>query len=77
VNKPGSVVLPGETKLTILDAIGRAGGLTVRGNPNKIKFIRPGKPAQMLKFEDLQKQSDSEKIFLEPGDVIDVADRTF
>jgi polysaccharide biosynthesis/export protein VpsN len=78
VNKPGSVVLPGEAPLSILEAIGRAGGLTVRGNPNKIKFSRPGKFEKTFTLDGLKKETDKDKIItLEPGDVIDVEDKLF
>ena len=78
VNKAGSVVLPGEAPLSILDAIGRAGGLTSRGNPNKIKFTRPGKLEKTFSMNDLKKETDESKIiYLEPGDVIEVEDKLF
>lgn len=79
VNKAGSMALPtNNQKLTVLDAIGRAGGLASRANPDKIRFSRPGESERILKIDDLKHESDPSKmIFLEPGDVIDVADKLF
>lgn len=75
VNKPGSILLPGEQKLTILDAIGRAGGFTPRANENKIKFTR-GNQETTFSIEDLKRETNPEKIiYLQPGDVIEVRDR--
>lgn len=78
VNKPGSVALPGEQKLSILDAIGRAGGLTNRADPKKIKFSRRGRKEITYSLDDLKRESDPDKIIaLEPGDVIEVGDKIF
>lgn len=78
VNKPGSVVLPGEAPLTILEAIGRAGGLTARGNQKSIKFTRPGQPEKTLSLDDLKRETDKDRIIhLQPGDVIEVGDKLF
>jgi len=75
VNKPGSILLPGEQKLTILDAIGRAGGFTPRANENKIKFTR-GNQEITVSIDDLKKEINPDKIiYLRPGDVIEVRDR--
>lgn len=77
VGRPGSLVLPGEQKLTIVDAIGRAGGFTKLANENKIKFTRGGK-TETFSFEELKKQTDTAKtIYLETGDVIEVVERIF
>ncbi|MGV3774029.1 MAG: polysaccharide biosynthesis/export family protein [Verrucomicrobiales bacterium] len=77
VTKPGSVILPGEQDLTILDAIGRAGGLTARANEKKIKWSR-GRIEKNFTLEELKRETDKDKIIkLEPGDVIEVADKLF
>jgi polysaccharide export outer membrane protein len=72
VFKPGSVTLPGEKKITIIDAIGLAGGFTKLANDKKIEFTRNGK-SEMFTFENLKKMIDQNKIiYLEPGDIIKV-----
>lgn len=77
VNKPGSLLLPGEQKLTIVEAIGRAGGFTKLANENKIRFTRNGK-VETFSFDELKKQTDPSKtIYLETGDVIEVVERIF
>ncbi|MDX1951269.1 MAG: polysaccharide biosynthesis/export family protein [Verrucomicrobiota bacterium] len=78
VNKPGSVVLPGEQKITIVDAIGRAGGLTKFANKDKIKFTRDGR-TETFSFDTLKKTAtDPQKvIYLQPGDIIEVAENIF
>jgi hypothetical protein len=76
VNKPGNLPLPKDQKLTIIDAIGRAGGLTSKAQPANIKFSRPGQNQRVLGFDELKKENDPTKmIYLEPGDVIDVGPR--
>jgi hypothetical protein len=74
VNKPGNIALPKDQKLTIVDAIGRAGGLST--NPRAlgtITFTRPGQNELKLEFDLLKKENDPTKIiYLEPGDVIEV-----
>jgi len=72
VSKPGTVALPGELRLTIVDAIGLAGGTTKLANEKKIEFTRNGK-TEVFSFDNLKKMTDPSKIiFLEPGDIIKV-----
>jgi polysaccharide export outer membrane protein len=72
VFKPGSVTLPGEKKITILDAIGLAGGTTKLANEKKIEFTRNGK-SEMFSWDNLKKMIDQKQIiYLEPGDIIKV-----
>jgi polysaccharide biosynthesis/export protein len=75
VNKPGPVTIPPERPMTIIEAITRAQGLTLRGNRSKIEFTRRGKK-QMLRWEDLDKITDPEKqIYVEPGDTIEIGEK--
>jgi polysaccharide export outer membrane protein len=72
VFKPGSVVLPGEKKITIIDAIGLAGGTTKLANEKKIEFTRNGK-SEIFSWDNLKKMIDQKQIiYLEPGDIIKV-----
>ena len=72
VFKPGTVVLPGEKKITIIDAIGLAGGTTKLANEKKIEFTRNGK-SETYSFENLKRMIDQKQIvYLEPGDIIKV-----
>jgi protein involved in polysaccharide export with SLBB domain len=70
VNKPGEVVLPGEQEITILDAIGAAGGLN-RYAKNQVQLIRRGK-VTYYKYSDLKKMDPKKLPKCEPGDSIDV-----
>ncbi len=77
VNRPGTVILPGEQKLTIMDVIGRAGGLTKLANENKIQFTHAGK-TQTFSIEELKKVTDPSKIvYVEPGDIIQTIEKLF
>lgn len=75
VSRPGSIPLT-DQPMTILAAIGRAGGLSQmafnRGGGNalrvKVIFSRPGSPDQIFEFDELQK----ENIRVQAGDVINV-----
>ncbi len=72
VGKPGTVTLPGEQRITIIDAIGLAGGMTKLANEKKIEFTRGGK-TERFSFEQLKKITDPAKtIYLESGDLIKV-----
>lgn len=73
VNKPGNVTLPKDQKLTIIDAIGRAGGLAISAAQRVVTFTRPGQIERKLDFDAIKKESrPHEIIYLEPGDVIEV-----
>jgi polysaccharide export outer membrane protein len=70
VNKPGAIILPGEFKWTILDAISQAGGLTRGAAKSKIDFTRKG-VTRRLSYDKLNKISNAKDIiWLEPGDNI-------
>jgi protein involved in polysaccharide export with SLBB domain len=79
VNKPGSVPIPSEQNLTVVDAIGKAGGIARGGNANSILLQRRGQTTKTrLKMEDLQRISDPDKmIYVQPGDVIEVTEKAF
>ena len=75
VNKPGAIILTREQELTILGALARAGGLTVRASKKEIRFIRPGQPEKHFRFDELLRQPEKERIYLKPNDVIEVGDK--
>mgnify|MGYP000251932111 FL=1 len=76
VNRPGSLPLSPEQRMDILDAIARAGGLT-RLAKNEVQFIREGK-RQTFKLDQLKKESDpAKKIWLQPGDILEVKESVF
>lgn len=79
VNRPGSIVIPAEQSMTVVDAIGKAGGIAKGGNPNAITLQRRGQVNKTpLKLEDLQRISDPDKmVYVQPGDVIEVKERAF
>jgi polysaccharide export outer membrane protein len=77
VNKPGAVPIPAEQGLTIVEAIGRAGGIAKGGDPGKIYFTRRGKEKVRMRLEELSRITEREKILVQPGDVIDVAEKPF
>jgi hypothetical protein len=73
VKKPGKVALPPEGKMTVLDAIDAAGGLTESANVSAIRVSQAGQAEQVVKWDELKKQNDPSKIiYLESGDIVDV-----
>jgi polysaccharide biosynthesis/export protein len=74
LNKPGSVELPGEERVTIIDAIARAGGPTAKAG-DKIEHIHQGKPFN-YSYKDLRKEG-RKPIYVEPGDVITIPESIF
>jgi polysaccharide export outer membrane protein len=77
VNREGTIDLPAEQKIDILEGIARAQGFSNTANVNKIDLTRNGKTTR-YKFEDLKKVIDPDKkVWLEPGDVIYVHESFF
>jgi protein involved in polysaccharide export with SLBB domain len=75
--KPGPVLLPEEERMDIIQALAQAGGFQPTANENKIALSRNGKTT-VYKFKELVKiTDDSKRIWLDPGDVIDVKESTF
>jgi protein involved in polysaccharide export with SLBB domain len=78
VNRPGSVPIPAEQPLTIVEAISRAGGTARGADLKKISFKRRGEEKKTLKWDDLNKETDPKKIiYVQPGDVIKVEEQVF
>lgn len=81
VKKPGSITLPVERKLTVLEAITLAGGFTDLAAKDKTKVIRnvEGKSYSFnIEVSRITKKGDkSADIYLEPNDVIHVPQSFF
>ena len=78
VNKPGSIEIPAETPLTIVEAISKAGGATRGADLSKITFKRRGEDKKSYRWDDLNKETDPKKIiYVQPGDVIKVEEKIF
>ncbi len=75
VNKPGAFNFPNGTNLTVLEAIGMAGGYSKIANPSKITLERAGGGAAIPL--NGKKLGEGKPIFLQPGDVIIVAESPF
>lgn len=72
VMKAGAIKLLPEQKMDILEAIAEAGGFSREANKSKIELTRNGK-TKTYKYDQLRKETDpKKKVWLEPGDVIDV-----
>ncbi|MDB6039041.1 MAG: hypothetical protein JWM99_2882, partial [Verrucomicrobiales bacterium] len=70
--RPGTVQLPARGHMTIIDAIGLAGGTTKLAKEKKIEFTRKGK-SEIYSFENLKRMTDPKQIiYLEAGDIIKV-----
>lgn len=73
VNRPGPVALTGEQRMDVYDIIAMAGGVSPRAR-SSVEFTRNG-VTQTLKLSDLKKETDpNKKIWVQPGDIIDVKD---
>ena len=70
VNNPGTFTV-NDTKITLLEAIGLAGDLTIYGNRKEVMIVRQQNP-QQIKFLDLTDKNilQSEYYHLLPNDVI-------
>jgi polysaccharide export outer membrane protein len=77
VMKPGPVLLPEEERMDIVQALAQAQGFQPTANQSKIALSRNGKTT-VYRFKDIvQIVDENKKIWLEPGDVIDVKESTF
>lgn len=76
VNRPGNLPLSPEQRMDILDAIARAGGVT-RLAKNEVEFTRDGK-RERFSLDKLKRESDpAKKIWLRPGDILEVKEAVF
>lgn len=70
VGRPGLVPLQGEKQLDILDVISFAGG-TTRLAKDKVEYTHKG-VRQVFSLEELKRADPEARIFVQPGDVIEV-----
>lgn len=79
VNKPGQVLFPPEQKLTLVEAIARAGGQARIADLRKVRLTRTTSEGNAENFivnvDDLMKGVSAEPWFLIKGDVIFVPER--
>lgn len=81
VKKPGSIQLPAERRLTVLEAITLAGGFTDLAAPDRTKVLRNANGQNQniqVEISRITKQGDkSADIFLEPNDTVYVPQSFF
>jgi len=80
VQKPGSYTIEGSEEITLLQAIGMAGGFTRIADPSKITVKRRAADKEtVLKFDAKQMARGANDTFvvIKPGDVITVAESIF
>ncbi|OGR70004.1 MAG: hypothetical protein A2089_11280 [Elusimicrobia bacterium GWD2_63_28] len=81
VKKPGSITIPAERRLTVLEAITLAGGFTELAAQDRTKVLRgAGTASQNIQVEisRITKQGDkSADIYLEPNDTVYVPQSFF
>jgi polysaccharide export outer membrane protein len=79
VNKPGQVLFPPEQKLTLVEAIARAGGHSRLADLRKVRLTRTSAEGKTENFtvnvDDLVKGASGEQWLLLKGDVIFVPER--
>jgi protein involved in polysaccharide export with SLBB domain len=80
VQKPGSYDMPAQQEVTVLQAIGMAGGYTRIANPGKVTLMRKleGNPKTFALDAKQMARGNAESAFIvQPGDVITVAESRF
>jgi len=76
VLRPGPISLPADQKLDLFDIIAMAGG-TTRTAKNTVEYTHNG-VMQKFKLDDLKKEADpSKRIWVQPGDTIEVRESAF
>ena len=81
VQKPGSYDMKGSDEITLLQAIGMAGGYTKIANPSRVtvKRLEDGGSERLIKLDAkrMARGGDSSSFYIKPGDVITVAESLF
>ena len=81
VQKPGSYDMKGSDEITLLQAIGMAGGYTKIANPGRVTVKRQesggGERVIKLDAKRMARGDDSASFYVKPGDVITVAESLF
>lgn len=80
VQKPGSYDMKGSDEITLLQAIGMAGGYTKIANPGRVTVKRQqegGERVIRLDAKRMARGDDSASFYIKPGDVITVAESLF
>jgi len=80
VQKPGSYDMKGSDEITLLQAIGMAGGYTKIANPGRVTVKRQQEGGERLIKLDAKRMArgdDSASFYIKPGDVITVAESLF
>lgn len=81
VQKPGSYDMKGSDEITLLQAIGMAGGYTKIANPGRVtvKRLEEGGGERVIKLDAkrMARGDDSSSFYIKPGDIITVAESLF
>ena len=79
VNKPGSFYFPTGESLTLLQAIGMAGGYTRVANPSNILIKRGAQGTKPIKVDGkrMAKEGETKPFMVQPNDVITVGESFF
>lgn len=80
VQKPGSYDMPDQQEVTVLQAIGMAGGYTRIANPSKVTLMRRNNGRDdvlALNAKRMASGSTESVVMVKPGDVITVAESRF
>lgn len=80
VQKPGSYDMPDQQEVTVLQAIGMAGGYTRIANPSKVTLMRRANgrdDVMALNAKRMASGSVESIVLVKPGDVITVAESRF
>jgi protein involved in polysaccharide export with SLBB domain len=81
VQKPGSYDMKGSDEITLLQAIGMAGGYTKIANPGRVtvKRLESGGGERVIKLDAkrMARGDDSSSFYIKPGDIITVAESLF
>lgn len=77
VQRPGSLGVPAEQPIDLVEAIARAGGFSPQANQNKIELSRGGQ-THTYRFSELRRMTgDAERVWLVPGDIVHVGETLF
>lgn len=80
VQKPGAFDMPDQQEVTLLQAIGMAGGYTRLANPGKVTLMRRTEGRESVMMLNAKRMADGtagSAVLLQPGDVVTVGEIRF
>jgi polysaccharide biosynthesis/export protein len=74
VAQPRTLPIPSNTPITLVQAIGMAGGKSALGNLKKV-FLKRGDQVKVFDVEEMVRSNNTQTVELQDGDIIDISEK--